>query len=138
MADTNAAQMTKLAAGTTPDPGFVDGTVRVFAETVTYAAQANGDTIAVARLPKGAVFLHGVLTASVTAGTATIAIGTAAAAGKYRAAATFTAVNTPTLFGVNTGQHSALTVEEEVIITVGTAALPGSGTLQVAIYYAFN
>ena len=138
MADFDAAQMKKLAEATTPDPGFVDGSVRVFAETVTYASQATSDTIAVARLPKGAIFLYGLLTATVTAGTATMAIGTAASAGKYRAAATFTATNAPTPFGLAANQHVALAAEEEVIITVGTAALPASGTLQVTIFYAFN
>lgn len=138
MANTRAAQMTKLDAGTTPAPGFVDGTVRAFAETVTYASQAAGDTIEVARLPKGAVVLGILLTADTSSGTATIAIGTSGSSAKYKAAAAFTATDTPTWVGKAAALNTALSDEETVIITVGTAALPASGTLNVTFFYTFN
>lgn len=138
MANTLGTQMTLLAAGTPPDPGFVDGSIRVFAETVTYAAQAVSDTIEVGRLPKGAILLYGVLTTSVSTATATLAVGVSGTAGKYKAAAALTATDTPTPFGVATALSKALTAQETIIVTVGTAALPASGTLQVTLVYAFN
>ncbi len=138
MANTRAAQMTKLNAGTTPAPGFVDGTVRCFNETVTYASQGIADTIEVGRLPKGAVVRGIQLCADTSSGTATISVGTSASPAKYRAAAVFTATDTPTLFGKAAALNVALAAEETVILTVGTAALPASGTLQVNLIYSFN
>lgn len=133
-------QMTKLQANpaTTPDPGLVDGTVRCFVEDVTLATQTTSDTIEVARLPKGAIPLYGVLSASATLGaTATIAIGITGTTGKYRAAATHT-VTTPTLFGVNAALGGALAAEETVFITIAAASLPASGTLRVMFVYAVD
>lgn len=138
MANTRAAQMTKLNAGTTPAPGFVDGTVRAFTETVTYASQAASDTIEVARLPKGAVVVGIQFCADTSSGTATLSMGTSGSPAKYRAAATFTATDTPTLVGKAAALNTALAAEETVILTVGTAALPASGTLQVTVLYNFN
>lgn len=137
MANTQGVRMAQLAAGTTPDPGFVDGTLRCFVEEVTLASQAISDTIEVARLPKGAVPLYGVVVSSVSLGTATLQIGVSGTAAKYRAAATL-AVTTPELFGAAGGVGQALGAEETVIVTVGTAALPASGTLRVIMVYAFN
>jgi len=137
----NGTQMAKLnaASAVTPDPGFVDGTVRSFVEEVTLATQTTSDTINIARLPKGAVVLYGVMTASATlGGTATVAIGIAGATGKYRAAATFTTANTPTFFGVAAGLSVANASEEEVFITIAAASLPGSGSLKVTIFYTFD
>lgn len=139
MANTRGATMTKVNAGTTTDAGSVLGSVLCFTETVTFAEQASGDTIEIAKLPKGAIVLYGVITASASAGaSATIAIGTAASAAKYRAAATFTTADTPTLFGKAAALNTPLSAEETVIITVGAAALPSSGTLNVTLVYAVN
>lgn len=137
MAVLRGTQMTLLNAETNPDPGFVDGSVRVFNEEVTLATQTTADTIEVARLPKGAIPLYGVVSTSVTLGTATIAIGITGTTGKYRAAATLTAV-TPEVFGVNAGIGEVLSAEETVFITIGTASLPASGTLRVMMVYAFD
>ena len=137
MANTRGTQMTRLDTGTPPDPGFVDGSVRVFNEEITLAAQAIGDTIEVARLPKGAVPLYGVIVPDTSLATAEIAIGVSGTAGKYRTSATLTAT-TPELFGVTGGVGGALTAEETVIATVGVAALPASGTLRVMFFYSFN
>lgn len=137
MANTQGARMAQLAAGTTPAPGLVDGTPRVFVEEVTLASQAIADTIEVARLPKGAVPLYGVIVSSVSLATATVAVGIVGTPGKYRAAATL-AVTTPNVFGVADGVGQAVGAEETVILTVGAAALPASGTLRVMLVYAFN
>lgn len=138
MATLRGTQMTKLNAGTPPAPGFVDGSVRVFCEEVTLAGQATSDTIEVARLPKGAIPLCGVIETDTSFGTSTIAVGIAGDTGKYRAAATFTATDTPTLFGAAAAVGDALAEEETVFVTIGTAALPGAGTLRVIFFYAFD
>jgi hypothetical protein len=114
----------------------VNAPVRVHREVITLASQATTDTIVIGRLPSGHQFLYGVLCTTVTLGSATIAIGITGATGKYRAAATFTAVDTPTLFGVAAavGAASPLAADEEVFITIATAALPASGTLTTLLF----
>lgn len=140
MATLYGTQMTKLhvAPQTVPDPGFVDGTLRVFNEEITLAGQPTTDVVEVARLPKGAVPLYGVLLADTSLGTATVAVGVSGDTGKYRAAGTFTATDTPTHFGVAANMGKALTAAETVLLTIGTASLPGSGTLRLMFVYSFN
>lgn len=142
MATSYGTEMTKLRNTTPPekpDAGAVSGKLRVFSESFTMAAQQVGDIIELAKLPKGARVLFGVLNASATLGaTATLAIGIAASAGKYRAAAVHTAANAPTLFGVQAGVGVKLAAEEIVIGTVGAAALPGAGTVNVMMVYTIE
>jgi hypothetical protein len=121
-----------------PAVSDVHGRVRVFNETVTLATQTTSDTIEIARLPKGARLLYGVLNTDTSLGSSTVAIGIAGATGKYRAAATFTTANTPTLFGVNAGVGVGAAAEETVIITIATASFPGSGTLKVMMFYSLD
>ena len=134
-------QMAKFRS--TVPPALVDvadmgGKLRVFSETITLATQTTADTIEVARLPKGARVLYGVLVTTVILGTSTVAIGIAGTTGKYRTAATFTTADAPTLFGNTSVLGTALAAEEIVFITIGTASLPGSGTLRVMMVYAEN
>jgi hypothetical protein len=110
-------------------------------ENAPYVAvsQATSDTLVVGNLPPGATFAYGVINASATLGSSTVAIGITGTTGKYRAAATFTTADTPTLFGIATVQAAAdpaLTAEENVFITIATAALPASGTLVVELFYS--
>lgn len=131
-------QNTLLNAGTVLAPGFSSGTVRCFVEEVTMAGQTTADTIVVAKLPKGAIPLFGILINSATMGaSATVAIGITGSTGKYRAAATKTSI-TPEVFGVTAGLGEPLTADEEVFVTIGAASLPGSGTFRVMMFYAFN
>jgi hypothetical protein len=134
-------QMAKLRNSTPvqlPAVSDVHGRVRVFNETVTLATQTTSDTIEIARLPKDARVLYGVLNTDTSLGSSTVAIGIAGSTGKYRAAATFTATNTPTLFGVNAGVGVALAAEEIVFITIAAANFPGSGTLKAMIFYTLD
>ena len=112
--------------------------VKVLREVITLASQATTDTIVIGKLPLGAVPLFGLLNTDTSLGTSTIAIGITGSTGKYRAAATFTATSTPTMFGVAAGMAitTPLSTEETVFITIATAALPSSGTLVVDIFYA--
>lgn len=110
--------------------------VQNYRAVITLASQAAGSTIRLFRLPTGVLPLRGWLHASATLGSATLAIGIAGATGKYRAAATFTAAETPTPFmltGANltSGQNVPLANSEEVIATTAVADLPASGTLVV-------
>ena len=112
------------------------GRLRRFRASVTMASQADGDTITLASVPAGYAFAYGVINASATLGSTTVAIGVSGTAGKYRAAAVFTAA-APTLFGVATAVDDApLTSGETVIATLGAAALPSSGTLVIDLYYS--
>ena len=89
------------------------------------------------KVPAGSVFAFGMINASATfGGTATIAIGIAGATGKYRAAATHTAT-VPTLFGLySAADDSALAAEETILLTIAAAALPGSGSAVVDMYFS--
>ena len=132
-------QMTKIdSVAATPGVGFVHGNVRCFAETVTYATQTTSDTIEVGLLPKGAVFLFGLITTSVSTGSATLAIGITGTTGKYFTAAAYTTVDVPLLFGKTPAVNAAEAADRTVFITIAAASLPGSGTLNVTLVYALD
>lgn len=132
-------QMTKIdSVAATPSPGFVHGTVRCFAETVTLASQTTSDTIEIGLLPKGSVFLYGVITSDTSLGSSTIAIGITGTTAKYKAAATFTATDTPTFFGKAATTGVAETADRTVIITIAAATMPSSGILSITFFYAHN
>lgn len=138
MAETFATEVAGLdTIPSTKSNGAVhNARLRRFRATITLAAQADGDTVVLARVPAGYAFAFGIINASATLGAATVAIGIAGTAGKYRASAVFTAA-APTLFGVvGAVDDSPLEDEEEVILTNTTAALPGSGTLVVDLYFS--
>lgn len=80
------------------------GSVRRWRATITLASQPSADIIVLANIPAGHMFDFGTLNASVSLGTATVAIGVAGTAGKYRTAAVFTATNTPIVFGNVAGE----------------------------------
>jgi hypothetical protein len=108
-----------------------------FRATVALASQAIGDTVVLADIPTGYVFAGGELTSSVSLSTSTVAVGAAGATGKYRAAAAFTAVDTPTPFGVTAQMAGAASsAPERVILTVAALALPAAGTLVVDLYFS--
>ena len=133
-----SAEMAGLAAVpvSLPSGGIVDGNVRVKRATIALDTQTTSDTIVIAKAQEGESFLYGVLNSSATLGaSATVAIGVTGTVGKYRAAATHTAANVPTLFGVNAGV-ATLAAEEEIFITIASASLPGSGTLVVDMYFS--
>lgn len=117
--------------------GMQGGRVRVWRASFTLAAQADGDSIVLAKIPAGHSFLFGIINASATLGaTATVAIGVSGSTGKYRAAATFTAA-APTLFGVaGASDDDPLgSTGETVLLTIAAAALPGAGTCVIDLFY---
>lgn len=137
-----APEIAKLISGSgtvgTPAQGFTDGTVRSQTAVVTMATQTTSDTIVVGVLPKGSIFLYGILNNSATMGaSATVAIGITGTTGKYRAAATKT-TTVPEVFGVGGNHGVVLTAAETVFITIAVASLPAAGTFSVQLFYAEN
>jgi len=140
MAQTYATEVAGQVAipATKSDGGVVGGRLRRFRATVEMTAQEAADTIVLANIPPGHSFAYGVITASATLGaSATIAIGVAGTAAKYRAAAVFTTANTPTLFGTAAGVAAApVAAGEQVIATIAVATLPSAGSFIVDLYYS--
>lgn len=138
LAGTTTGTTTAAATGYRPFASVYGARVKRLRATVTLASQTTSDTILLGTLPTGATFAYGVLTTSATLGSSTVAVGISGTAGKYRAAATFTSADTPTLFGTaaTVGAASPLAAEENVIATIAAANLPSSGTLVVDLYYS--
>lgn len=105
----------------------------------TYAADAVGTYALPMVVPRGARIVDVRLNTSVTLGaTATLAVGTVAAPGRYRAAATFTTADQWVSLGLNAAMGVLLTVDEQIILTVAAAALPASGRLLVEVQYVID
>ena len=138
LAGTTTGLTTAAAAGVKPNATVYGARLKRLRATITLASQTTSDTILIGNLPAGATFAYGVLNASATLGTTTVAIGITGTTGKYRAAATFTTADTPTLFGTNATAALAtpLAAEEQVIATLAVASLPASGTLVVDLFYS--
>lgn len=134
------ANQTSAAVGYKPSATVYQGRLKRMRATFTLGSTAvtTSDTLVIGSLPAGATFAYGIINASATMGaSATLAIGNSSSTGKYRAAATFTAA-APTLFGdyAAQGASSALSAEEQVIVTIAAASLPTSGTLVIDIFYS--
>lgn len=105
------------------------------------AAVASGDTIDLGKRPKGSRYCGHRITSSVSLATSTLAIGIAGTAGKYRAAAVYTAVDTPTQVGIAARlADDPLADDEEMIATIGTAALPttAGAFLVIETFYTYD
>lgn len=144
MATGYAAELVGVADGSIIPAKLLDGRVqggrvRAYIATLDMAQattkRANGDTNHLFGIPAGEKPIALGLCASATMGAnATVAVGTAAAAGKYRAAATHT-VTTLVWSALSSFLDDApLAAAEDVILTVGHAdGLPGAGVLTVII-----
>lgn len=134
----NMALMILAAGGAKVETKTSGGAVRCFRESFTMAAQAKDATIGVAFIPNRSVPLYGIIVPSVTMGaSATIAVGNSTDADKYRVAAVVTAT-TPELYGKAIATASVgdeLTADEEVLFTIGTAALPAAGNVRNFMFY---
>ncbi|MEN9417110.1 MAG: hypothetical protein RI988_730 [Pseudomonadota bacterium] len=139
LAGSTTANQTAAAVGYRPRASAYQANTRRLRGTFTLGTQTTSDTLEIGNLPAGATFAFGVLTSSVSLGSSTVAIGTVGATGKYRAGAVFTAVDTPTMFGIATqvgAVDPALAAEERVFVTIGAASLPASGTFVVDLYFS--
>lgn len=134
-----SANQTAAPTGYKPRATVYGARLKRLRGTFTYNTQTTSDTLVVGNLPAGATFAFGLVNTSVSTSTATLAIGTSANTSKYAAAASYTTANAPTLFGTNatvSATDPALSAEEQVIVTIGTASLPGSGTLVIDLFYS--
>ncbi len=126
------------------------GRQRVAGDQIVCAAQAAGSIISVARIPVGSMILGVRITTSVTLATATLSVGDVNNGAAYAAAATYTAVNatasvgnatalmTPIASGYDSATGLVSNSYEDIVLTVGTAALPASGVIAVAVEYALD
>lgn len=121
-----------------PEAGqAINSKVHVFRNVITMASQPTTDTQLLARVPAGYVILGGELITDTSLGSATIAVGIAGTAAKYKAAAVLTATDTVTPYGKAAAvAEGPLTTDTEILATIATAALPSSGTLVSLIYAA--
>lgn len=132
-----SANQTSVPVGYKPSATVYASRLRRLRATFTYNSQTTSDTLVVGNLPTGATFAFGVLNADTSSGSTTLAIGTSGSTAKYKAAAAFTATDTPTFFGKTaTASASPLSAEEQVIVTLAAATAPSSGTLVVDLYYS--
>jgi hypothetical protein len=154
MALTNGTNMAKLvgnAGGVVQqllNVAQCGGKERVFVETVVLAGQANGDKIAVGRIPKGAAPVGFSLITDTSLGTSTLSIGDQNSAALFAAATTLTATNTPTSLGKQASlgvpiataydQNGVQGAVEDILLTVGVAALPNGGNLTVITRYTID
>jgi hypothetical protein len=134
-----SANQTSAPVGYKPRATVYNARLKRLRATFTLNTQTTSDTLVVGNLPAGATFAFGNLTSSVSLSTSTVAVGIAGSTGKYRAAAVFTATDTPTPFGTAAtvgAADPALAAEEQVIVTIATASLPASGTLVIDLFYS--
>lgn len=132
-----------------PSGAVVGGRMRRYRAVVTLASQTVGTIDPGLRIPPGQVFAYGVITTDTSLGSTTIAVGIAGSTAKYKAAGTFTATDTPTLFGkaaviaASTETSSEVGssplgtgTDEDIIFTTAAATAPSSGTLVVDLYFS--
>ncbi|MCU0891387.1 MAG: hypothetical protein MUE77_06500 [Sandarakinorhabdus sp.] len=136
--------------GTTPPvrqaPGLMHAKLRIIPARIDLAQVGatitTADEVVLGKEYDGYRFAFGIMNASVTMGaSAQLAVGTSpthASNGQYRAAAVFTTVNTPTLFGLAAAQQANPPAAERLVfLTVGAANLPTSGLLNIDLYYSY-
>jgi hypothetical protein len=121
------------------------GKLRVAQAVFNFNTDAQAVYTIPIRLPRGARVLETAINTSVTTGSATIAIGIAGTAAKYRAAAAVTSADlwvgsgVATVGGVlNATAGAVLAAEEQLIMTVAAASLPASGRMVIRVIYADN
>jgi len=133
----STANQTAAPTGYKPTATVYQARLKRLRASFTYASQAITDTLTIGILPAGATFAYGVLNADTSSGSTTIAIGITGTTAKYKAAAAFTATDTPTFFGKTAPVvASPLSAEEQVIVTLAAATAPSSGNLCVDIFYS--
>lgn len=114
------------------------GKVRFARGEFNFASDVAGTYTAPIKLPKGAMVIGAFINSSISLGSTTLAIGISGAAGKYRAAATYTSTDTTTWLGLNAALGEVLTDAEQIIITTASATAPSSGRLLIGFFYVDN
>lgn len=118
------------------------GRIRVFrgSYTLTGTGVTTADILQIAVMPAGSIFQGGQMNAGVSLATSTLAIGITGTTGKYRTAAVFTAVDTPTPFGLAAimANQTPILADERIIGTIAVATLPVTGQSLVIQMFASN
>ncbi|NYT42320.1 hypothetical protein HZY97_16225 [Sphingomonas sp. R-74633] len=137
-----AAQLDDVADGTIPaipgDVAFLGGKVHALINYIDLGANAVAvaDVIVWGELPKGAVPIVGLLVTNRSLGSSTIDVGYQGSAAALRAAGTFTATDTPTLFGKAANIATALTAKKRLQSVVAAANMPNnSGDRLVCVQF---
>lgn len=137
MPETNSTEYQKVVNNVISDGNERNCNVARYKATIPLNSQASGGVVNLFKVPAGQSFCFGNINSSVSLGTSTIKIGTADDDDKYRASAVHTAAGVPTAFGAATGFVPGGNASAEIVkLTVGTAALPASGTLIVDMYFS--
>lgn len=133
------ANQTSAPVGYKPRATVYGARLKRLRASFVFNTQTTSDTLVVGNLPAGATFAFGLINTDTSTSTATLALGIAGSTAKYAAAAAYTTTNVPVLVGkqaVEGAADPALTAEEQVIVTIGTASLPASGNLTVDLFYS--
>ncbi|CAD7335163.1 hypothetical protein FIM10_01835 [Sphingomonadales bacterium 56] len=146
MTDRYAVEQVGVADGTSVPAKKLNGAlvgakIRSIRATKQVLADASTDRVYLGQLPIGATVKEILLVTDTSLGTATIAVGTTAAPAKYVAARTFTApLDAPTSIGpkASAWDDAPLPAVEDLWLTVGAAAMPGSAIVGVEIRYTIS
>jgi len=150
---TELAQLTGNAGGAVqslPGVNLVGGRQRTFVSHLALAAQASGAVIGIARIPLNAVIIGIEFITDTSLSTSTISVGDTNNATAYSPAFTLTTTNTPFRAGSAAGHGNPIltgydcvsgaqaSAYEDITLTVGVAALPGSGNLLIKTEYLID
>lgn len=140
MAQTYSTQLAGANSLPVVKPSAANGygsRLKRFPASIPLTAQNIGDTVVCAIVPAGHCFAGAEISTDTSLGTAMVELGNATLPAKYAPAQVLTAVNAPALLGtVAALAAGALTAQEVVLLTVGVAALPAAGNLQVELYFS--
>lgn len=109
----------------------------VFDLSQSNVARNSGDTNVIGVIPRGNRFKSLTGATDTSLGSSTVAVGYGSTPAAIKAAATFTATETPTSFGLVAARSAdVFTADTEIFFTVGAATLPSSGLLVFEMEYA--
>lgn len=140
MADVFPKQLVGVIDGTAVPPRKADGREigahkrTMLLSKVAGTAWAVGDVFRLGKKPKGQKITSISITPGTSLGTTTLNVGIPGDTSKYAADKTATAVDVPTVLGPKASTlDDDPGAEEELLMTIGTAAIPGNVLLTVKI-----
>lgn len=118
-----------LAAGQLIPVNLAGGKKRGGGDVFNFASEAAGTYLIGAPRPRGSRLFQMRWASSITLGSTTFSLGVAGDLTKYRAAATFTSVDTWAEVGLTAAMMDEITAPEQLIMTTASGALPASGRM---------
>lgn len=112
------------------------GKVRVIQDSYEAASLAAGSTIAVGKIPKGAVYVGGWVIADDLSSAGTLSLGDSGSATRFMAATVFTTAGQAKAAQAIDGIGYAFTADTEIILTTGVEEM--TGTIKTVLLYAEN